>query len=139
MASNSSSPALSASLATSGSDHHLEAYILRPHADAFKDSVVLSFIIEKLPLHHDAMEARVTVSGSDRSLLDSFAELPFDELRLVQDHTQCHGGSLLSVRSGTAVDMVILMVTLKLKSVIFVINIAENFAGRVEQVRYAGK
>ncbi|KAF1917185.1 hypothetical protein BDU57DRAFT_576013 [Ampelomyces quisqualis] len=130
MASNSTESALSASIVTPENLQHLEAHVLRPHVESSRNSVVLSYKIEKHPWLHDALQAHLIRLGSKPSLVDTIGKLLPIQARLILEFTATHGGNLVFVEIGADVDMVTLMGTFKFQSVIIIINLAKRLGDK---------
>lgn len=130
MASDKSKPELEPSHAISESPKNLEAHILRPHIESSKNSVVLSYKIEKHPWLHDALQAHLTSLESRPSLIDTIGNLLPVQARLILEFTYKHGGNLVFVEIGTGVETATIMSTFKMNSVIFVINLTDRVGNK---------
>ncbi|KAF2005132.1 hypothetical protein P154DRAFT_353525 [Amniculicola lignicola CBS 123094] len=101
---------------------NLEAYILRPVCRDLYRVVEWSYTIDLLPLKDRDIRVHVSKLGLSYSVIESIAELLPLQLTLINTHVETRSGELVSVQYAKSSDLVTMMGTFKVQSVIFVLR-----------------
>ncbi|KAL5115972.1 hypothetical protein ACEQ8H_006089 [Pleosporales sp. CAS-2024a] len=107
---------------------HMEAYMLSVNVNSMPNSSVMSYRIESLALGEGNVKAHMDKHCQGDSLIKAISELLPSQVEMIQSRAKDRKGEIVSVQFGGTMHLATRMGAVKVRTVIFVIQTAEDKA-----------